>query len=237
MSETNFAAAFNAGRIAGDAHAVENTPYVVVPDDAKIESLEKLLRNPTRKRGKPQFQELESWVHYVNKHKDEHTMLFVDTRLLAFLAVVDHHGKDLAGWSEHVALFTPLKTVEWARWEANNKKKFSQKEFAEFLEENLEQIIKPVGAEVLEVARRLEAQTSVDFTSAVRLDNGNQEFRYEEKTEAKAGEKGAVQVPSVFKLGLALFEGGVAYELTARLRYGSRTGRWSSGMSCSIRIW
>jgi uncharacterized protein YfdQ (DUF2303 family) len=222
MSEegmNNYIAAYQAGLVAGEHHTVEKSPYVVVPECSKIESLEKLLDNPTRKRGKLQFHELESWVHYVNTHKDGQTMLFVDARTMIFQAVLDHHSPETPGWSEHVATFMPLKTVEWARWEAANKKKFSQTEFAEFLEENLEQIIKPVGAEVLEVARRLEAQTSVEFTSATRLDNGNQEFRYEEKTEAKAGEKGTVQVPSVFKIGLVLFEGGVAYELSARLRY------------------
>lgn len=209
----------DAGAAIAEVTDVNGVPYLVVPGNYTLHDLEKTLENPTRKRGCLQFDDAESFVLYVNDHKGREGVTRIFQRDGSFTCVFDHHGEDFAGWGGHKATYAPVKTEEWKRWVGKNKLKMSQSDFAEFLEENQQQIVTPAGAEVLEVATRLEAVKSVNFLSGVRLDNGNQAFRYEETTEARAGTKGELQVPSQFQIGLALFEGGDGYRVTARLRY------------------
>jgi uncharacterized protein YfdQ (DUF2303 family) len=216
--------ALEAGMELGDtkwADGEDSTPYVVVPAGARIESMEKLLPMPRRIRQHPKFREVGSFVAYVNAFKTEHSRIFVEFSETggAFMAILDYHAPDEPAWCEHRATYDCPATVEWKRWCQNNRKEMPQQTFAEFLEENLTAIVDPPGAAVLEIARKLVAKTTVDFVSAVRLENGNEQFVYEERTEAKAGEKGQLTVPSELKLGVKLFQGGDTYELKARLRY------------------
>lgn len=225
MDENDFKTAYEAGLRVGEVRHCEtdSKPFVVIPRDSAVEDLERLLAQPLRRIGTRHFTEIPSWVRYVNKHKDSRTMVYavVTDYWMKLLGILDDHGDDddHAGWRQHQAGFETQPTVEWKRWSGSNKREMGQREFAEFLEENLAQVLKPAGAEMLEVARRLEAKTTVDFTTAVRLDNGNEELRYEEKTEAKAGEKGVLQVPPGFTIGLVMFEGSAPYSIDARLRY------------------
>lgn len=226
MEVTDFKAAFDAGLAQSEIRTGHGgTPFVVTPDGSAIRDLESLLPNPKRKRGTVTLHEVESFVSYVNRHKTvDSTMLYgtvPNITKTVITAVFNDHGDQPAdaGWRDHRAMFTPKLTTEAARWNDNNKKQMSQADFAAFLEENLPNIIAPDGAQVLEVARRLEATTTVQFASATRLDNGNTALKYEEATEARVGEKGELLVPTQFKIGIVLFEGGPGYELAARLKY------------------
>lgn len=223
-TKTEYREAFEQGLTAGAARTELDAPYLLLPDQTRVESLEKFMATPTRKRGNASLVDAPSFVAFVNRHKtDTGTMLYAQVRDdgATFKVIFDDHGAhvDHAGWKEFRASFATQPTVEWKRWTGSNKKAMGQKEFAEFLEENMAQIVSPPAAEVLEVARRLEAKTSVNFVSGVRLNNGDSQLVYEETTEAKAGEKGELKVPEVFKIGLQLFEGSPAYEVTVRLRY------------------
>lgn len=223
-TRTDFDAAFQAGLNQSSIQNSLEIPFMLTPCGTTVHSLEKMMANPVRKRGSLKFADAGSFTAYTNKHKaDDITQLFATVREdgAVFTVIFDHHGQkpEYAGWGEHRAYFSTQPTVEWKRWTASNRKPMGQKEFSEFLEENLENIVAPAGAVVLEVARRLEAKTSVNFVSGVRLNNGDSQLVYEETTDAKAGEKGELKVPEVFKIGLRLFEGSAAYEVTARLRY------------------
>lgn len=221
MDDNNAETLLRAGAASGDIREVGGIPMVLVPRDYAMLSLEKHLAAPKRKSGVIAFEDAVSFARYIETHADDRTILLIATNPngASFEAVFDYHSKEQAGWKEHRARFALRQTVEWTRWINANGKKLTQQAFAEFLEENQAQIVTPSGAEMLEIATRLEATTSVAFVSGVKLQNGNQELRYEETTEAKAGTKGSLQVPTSFTIGLALFEGSAAYSITARLRY------------------
>lgn len=80
-----------------------------------------------------------------------------------------------------------------------------------------------IGAS-LEVARNLQAKKAVNFSSAIRLSNGEQQFTYAETIDGSSA-KGTIKVPEEFTLGIPVFLGGVLYEVRARLRYRIHEGQ------------
>jgi uncharacterized protein YfdQ (DUF2303 family) len=227
-NETEMRQVFEAGLNQAETRNVDagGEPFVLVPKETTVLGLEKYLAQPLRKRGKVNLGDVESFVRYVEMHKQNGSRIYADRNPtgVSLVCVLDDHedgneDRARAGWKQHTAYYTPRPTNEWLAWLGSNKTPHGQEEFASFLEDMQRTIVQPAGAAVLEVARRLEATKTVLFTSGIRLADGNAELRYEENTVATAGEKGTLEVPTLFKLGLELFEGSPAYEVTARLKY------------------
>lgn len=222
MDSNNIKTALDAGAASVAFQKVGDLPFVIVPDGYKHVSLEKLLPYPLRKRGTVNLDDAKSFISYVEDHSTtDRSVIYLKATPSAgtFVCVLDGHKTDSddAGWGEHRVIFAPQPTVEWLKWSGSDKVKMSQVKFAEFLEENLPQIVNPTGAQMVEIALELQAKTNVEFSSGLRLQNGNHSIKYEEVTEAKG--KGDLEVPGEFEIGVVLFEGGTAYRITARLRF------------------
>jgi hypothetical protein len=63
-----------------------------------------------------------------------------------------------------------------------------------------------IGNDMLAVSRGLEAKTDVRFASAVRLDNGQVRFKYEEDVSGSV-QDGLMEVPQKFAVGIPVFAG------------------------------
>jgi uncharacterized protein YfdQ (DUF2303 family) len=198
-------------------------PFVIVPQNHRRESLEDTLPAPLRKKVNLNFDEAESFIRYLSEVKSDRTRVFasVGDCSASFRAVIDFHGNadTEASWCLHNANYACPLTEEWQAWMGGNTRTMAQDQFAYFLEENGSWIVEPSSAEVLEVAKTLQAKKEVDFHSAIRLDNGAVQLKYLETINAKAGEQGAMIIPTQFKLGIAPFVGGSRYAVAARLRY------------------
>jgi uncharacterized protein YfdQ (DUF2303 family) len=105
-----------------------------------------------------------------------------------------------------------------------NRKQMTQVDFARFLEENLPDIVEPASADLLEVALTFEAKKSVEFSSGVRLANGQIQFQYDEVVRGTA-QKGSIEIPEQFVLGVAIHVGGPAYRIPVRLRWRLQEGK------------
>lgn len=199
----------------------EGKPFIIVPASATVRDLEAYLPSPVAIAEVVRCTEATSFLKYVNQFKTPETQLFASVCATGadFTAVLDYHGPGKPSWGQHMAIYNCPQTEEWKRWTAYNNAAMDQQEFAEFIEMNQAQVVSPSGATLLEIARSLVAKIKVDFTSGIRLNNGNVQLQYEQVTEAKAGEKGTLEVPEKFKLGLVLFQGGPAYAIDALLRY------------------
>lgn len=206
--------------VAKDAHFIGEggVPYTVVPNGFAVKSLEHLMASPARKRALVTVRDTESLLGYLRAHDEQRTAIFANDDALCVLAIVDYHGPAGPGFAEHVVELKLERRPEWKTWLEANKRAMNQATFAQFVEDNLPDIAAPVGAVVLEVVRTLEARKKVNFLSAVRLQDGNREFTYEEQTDASAA-KGTLKVPEVFTLGLQPFRGAAKYRLDARLRF------------------
>lgn len=199
---------------------VNETPFVIVPAGATLQSLEHLL--PPRRKARASFDEVGSFIDYVNTYKSEGTRVFAQLSSGTFNASLDYL---LAAPStegsrfDHGASLSLTLTEEAKRWLGLNGKVIPQLAFAEFLEDNHHFVTVPDGARMLEIALTLEATQGYQFKSAQRLQNGDQEIKWVEKTEGKAGKDGDLEIPAAFTVVFPLYEGGEFIELVAKLRY------------------
>ena len=211
------ATALSAGAALSKPITVGDGLGIVVPEGYALHDLEKQLPTPTRKRGAFKLRDAASFIAYFKKHQLAST-LYGRIDPPRFLAVFDDHRKDEAGWRDHIASYDCPLSPEWKTWLTANKKPFKQAEFAQFIEDNLPDIVEPAGADMLEISRTLEAKKKINFASGIRLSNGQQELTYEEQIEGTAS-KGKLQIPEMFVLGIPVLEGGPRYKVQARLRY------------------
>lgn len=170
---------------------------------------------PLRPTGNPLFLDGESFIAYLNKHKqDTHTELYADLSAGKVQAVIDWHaGASQPCWGVHRPILKFNPDPSWKRWNAVDRKLFSQQEFAEFLEDQRDDIVKPSAAEVMEACANLDITTTASFTSRVRLDNGTTQFVYSEDQRT-----GALQVPTQITLKVSPYDRLPPYAVTARIR-------------------
>lgn len=210
----------------------------VVPAGAtiKVYDLDALARplaaHPHRKTGTVYVQDADSFIGYIAKHELPCTEVYADTARQALVGVINAHAESTpaeaaennAGHGDHCVALELLATPEWKTWTALDKKPLNQQQFAEHLEDNAADVIHPDAATMLEIASSLVATTGSQFKSAVRLDNGEVQFRYEEDTRATAGQSGDLDVPQRFIIAIAPFVGSDPVEIEARFRYRINAG-------------
>jgi uncharacterized protein YfdQ (DUF2303 family) len=155
----------------------------------------------------------------------EISRIFFDQEHEAFQVIIDYHGGNgEPGWCEHIAGFVARRSEEFKAWMLQNKKQLTQVDFARFLEDNLPDIVEPEGATLLEVALTFEAKKDVEFASGVRLQNGQIQFQYNEVIRG-AAQKGTLEVPEQFVLGIPIHVGGPAYRIPVRFRWRLHEGK------------
>lgn len=174
---------------------------------------------PDRKTGTTVVCDAASFLAYFGKHSDEHSEVYADAERLTVTAVLDANTIEGARWGGHRVSLELRATEAWQQWIAKDGALLSQEAFAEFLEDHLPELLEPDSATMLEIAQSFQAAVKVDFQSATRLSSGQRQFQYLETQSAKAGQKGSLEVPEKFVVGLVPFEGSEGYQLTARLRH------------------
>lgn len=204
--------------------------------DGTIISLEKYHEAPWRKRAIVSTYETASFIDYVNRHKlTGQTHLFGQATELggSFSAMLDYHGivggesghvgpYNGPGWGDHQITLSLSSSPEWVRWVKLNGTYVSQEQFAEFIEDNMSDIIQPDAATVLEMAQGLQGKKTVQFKSGKNLKDGAIKLEYVEAIEVTGSSTrrdDSLQVPSRFTLALVPFVGAAGVEITARLRF------------------
>lgn len=161
-----------------------------------------------------------SFEAYLNKHGiEEETEIFACTTEAWFQATINAGTTDEAGWGDHTARLVLKASPEWLKWVQASGRLMDQATFAEFIEDNAQNIVEPSSAEILEIAQSLQVKRGVAFESGQRLADGNVQFGYREETTATAGSAGQLSIPATLTLALRPFDGGEAYKVTAHFRY------------------
>lgn len=211
-------------KLTAEVHRLaENARPYRVALDGSIQSLEGFLPAPVSVRGELQVYDAASFVDYVQRFKDADTVIFADKVARSFTAVLDYHAVGAPRWGRHRAVLAARETEAWKRWTAQDGEKMNQADFAQFIEDNIPDIAKPAGAELVEIARTLEAKKDVQFQSVIRPQNGSVNFHYSEQVQGNA-RGGDLAIPEEFILGLIPFEGCEKYKVVARLRYSIQAG-------------
>lgn len=186
--------------------------------------------NPRRKTGTFHAHTGAAFISYLEKHCLQQTEVWADIERRSVTAVVNAHdgvhddsgtyvGPMDAGWGDHRLELKLQHTPAWQAWTMHDGKFLTQAQFAELLEERLQDVVDPDGATLTEIARTFRATKAVAFESDTVLSSGQVQLGYREEIEAKAGRKGNIDIPEKFTLGLTPFEGGKPYAVLARLRF------------------
>jgi uncharacterized protein YfdQ (DUF2303 family) len=208
-------------------------PAASVPPGYKIESLSRF-HPATDAAGHLGLLTLACMVAYVKAQgAGPASAIFADREGKNIVAVIDWHAEaesKVPGWGRHRANYKLELTPEWQAWNGISGRPQPQAVFAEFVEENLPDIVEPDAATVLEVARNLSGNRKVKFGSARNLSNGDVALQWIEETEAGAGPNQETKVPSELKLKLPVFRGAeraTTFEVKAFLRYRIKDGALS----------
>jgi uncharacterized protein YfdQ (DUF2303 family) len=209
------------------------TPIALVPHGVTLQGLEEHLPAPIRIRQRLTVLDADTFISYINRFATAASAVFCNgPEGRTFTAVIDYHQPDAPAWREHSATYRCPITVEWGRWKEQDRKRMDQATFAEFIEENIKDIVQPNGllsapnaADMLEISRTLEAKKNISFRQGTRLDNGQVQLTYNEQIDGRAGETGQLSIPEQFFIGVKPFLGGDAFCIPARFRYRIAEGR------------
>ncbi len=205
-----------------------------VPDlgSGRWHDLETYLPSPKRKRGEVMVFDAASFNIVIADNSDAGDIaIYIDRNPIDphIKAVLNGHGRQGAGWGDLRVSLAFRKTPQWERWLKIDGKMLPQAEFAEFIEDNLEDIADPPGATMLEIASYLQATRSADFRSAVRLSSGVVQLQNLESIDAKVGTS-QIAIPEQFNLGIAPLLGATPYNVPVRFRYRIVDGKLMLGI-------
>jgi len=223
------------GKITGDVKDSGGLPFVVIPQDCKVQSLADLVYSryadkPHRIVQKVTVSDAASFLHYYSLFSDPNSRVFADESGTKITAILDYHaaGEGSPRWCDHTLTLAFEHSDEWDAWVSHSGvgNKMTQIEFAEFVEDHTPDIVKPDAATMLEMARTLQAKTDVDYSSAVRLSNGQVQLTYNEQVKGTYG-AGKVEIPESFAISIPVFTGSARTSIEARLRYRLVSGKMS----------
>lgn len=199
-----------------------NNDLVIVPDNCRIDSLEKFANKPLRTRKSVDVSSEKSFVDYVNHFKKDGSVVYFSTSAYSMQCVIDHFTPDKPSWCDHSVNYCCEKSDEWQKWSLNDKRKMNQSTFADFLEDSVKDIVDPSGSVLLEIATKFRVIKKAVFGSAKNLATGEFQFQYSEENQ-----KGTIEIPTKFTIGIPAFENGDGYSIEARLKYRLSEGHLS----------
>ena len=124
-----------------------------------------------------------------------------------------------AGWRQHRAILELRHSSEWADWAKIDNQLLEQTVFAEFVEDHISSIAEPDAGRLLDIAQTLKGHVDTQWKQQKLLANGQTAFVWEERVEAKAGQKGDLAIPNELTLALRPFQGSDPVGVDARFRF------------------
>lgn len=204
-------------RKAEAVQTIEGVPIVILAEGQRHIELDHLMPNPRSIKENVKVVSVDSFVSYWRRYSSASSVIFVDDKAHTVNAAFDYHNY-LPAWVRHKMTLSLLPTPEWVKWRQNSGKRLGQVEFAEFIQDNMTDVVNPDGATLLEIVTNLSNHRTAKFASNIRLDNGQVQFTYEEELKG-AATAGQVSIPQEFELGIRPFARCESYLVGARLRY------------------
>ena len=215
---------------------LDASPFVILRNDVGTEMvqwLEQIAQPPHRKTGSVKLNDAESFIAYYALHGNG-APVYATLQPAQFVAVLNDHTKEAAGYRDHRSIFKVAHSPEWESWTKHNGHGAafnSNESFALFLEENALDIVKPDAAQMLQIALNFRVNANVRFSTSQRLQDGNVELAFANVVNASAGSTagGKLKIPETFTIELPVFAGLNAkkYKVEARFRYRLRDGSLS----------
>lgn len=194
-----------------EAYLPDNTRanLLALPIDLKIQDLNHLMNNPLRIKESRSLNKPDGFCEYLNDFKNASTRIFGNPyETCVFNAVIDHHNIDLPEWGEHQAKLELKSTVPWSVWVNNEKNKMNHRQFINFIEDNIVDVVKPDHAALLESVR--------EFNSDERFTKKSEVKGHGQKIDV-SGELVISDIPEIITLGLSPYRYVKHYETEIRV--------------------
>lgn len=209
------------------ANVPNAVPFIVAMDENGAEKpvfLREVFDAPKRKTGTVKLSDADSFVKYFNQHGGGKQSIYATLQPARFVAVLNDHTADAPGFRDHRADFTVAFSREYKAWKEMDGKAFDGNEaFAYFLEDNLPDIIKPSGNDMLAIALNFKVNQQVKYGNLARLQDGNTELTYNNIVDASSTSDrgGKIKIPESFTLEIPIFDGlhSAKYKIEARFRF------------------
>lgn len=189
--------------------------------------------------------DLDSFIAHTNRFKDEDSIVFADNNRSkpSLNSVLDYHRIGSSGdpaFLQHQAKFNFPLSDEWQAWQGADAKPMKMADFAAFLEDRIIDVLPTDGLELnddqqrfvatlggerriadpaslMALATGLQVFENSEVSSAVKLSTGEAKMTFSSQHVDASG--GELKVPSLFVLGIPVFDNGPAYQILVRLRY------------------
>ncbi len=207
-------------------------PFVLVPEGFTLQTTPQVSL-PDWPKALVKLRDARSFITYFTDHKVERSRIYALLQPAKFLAVFDDFDTsaktgdtdEQADWRDFRAVFDVPASNEWTTWTGANKKPMSQTEFAEFLLDNMPDVVSPSGSELYDAALCFEASSSGSFIATQRLQDGSHNLQW----KADNNSAGSVKLPEFIGLSIPVFENESPVPIDARLRYRVTNGQ--------LKIW
>lgn len=196
---------------------VGKTPVLIAPEHMKVTSLEQFQEKPSRINQSVRFDELSSFIDYVNEFKDKGLKIFGkknEDHSIQVDAQLDYHQKDSPAWNSHLARMKFSLSPEFKGWAKLSDQFFPQDDFAEYLESVIHHIVEPDGATMLETVVFLEATRNQRIINAKTLQNGAVNFLFAEEVEIKSR-----PIPPKMTIEIPVYENTPPVKIDVLLKY------------------
>jgi hypothetical protein len=201
MSQNNIIETFLEHKVESKALDT-HTPALLVGGGNQVLNLEKYGERPLAIEYEREFDDLRGFVDYVNDYKGEDTVCFAgDGRLTAY---IDFHKKDAPSWSRHVVSYKIRRSNRWKIWENAHNSWMGQKEFSEFLDTGLNEIIEPTQSDILNLVKNFRA--TVNFDVDYEDVPGGTNFVYRKTVKSGSTKKETIEVPEYLTIQLQPFD-------------------------------
>lgn len=230
MNTENMPEAAVVARLAGQAVLPEQLEpgciYAVadLAGNYRIMDTDQWADRPSNKLTSRTVRDPRSFLSYMSRHAGPDAEVWADPAKSTVVGVIDSRtpqdgAASLPAHERHTVNLVLKPSPEWRAWAEVDDEMLSQASFADFLEQHSGELVSPAPAELVSVARHLEAAKSVEFVSGVRAQDGQLTLSYRETIKAKAGQAGELTIPERIELALRPFLAGPAYRVHARFRY------------------
>lgn len=174
----------------------------------------------------------QSLADYTNRFaKADESVVYVSNEGQCITLVVDHHTPSQPSWRKHIGHFAARLSDRYSAWKDRNGKLTPQEDFANWIEDHLNDITFPEAATVLEVIETMQATMRGAFRKVIRRDTGASVLQFDQEISATAGTGGRdLEVPRKLKIDVPIFESsGAPVPIEIAMRYRINGGQVSWG--------
>lgn len=204
-------------------------PLAIVPIDHKAIDLEPFADNPQRTRRKVTLSDSTSFFDYIERLKDDSSVVFVSPSLASISAsttiatcIFDYDTQDVPHWGDHTVGLQAKPSIAYAKLQGMNNKLFEQPDFAKAIKELSRFATSPQPADLLEIAHYLVLSSKGEFVNINDEISGSVDLTYKVKVTAavnSSSENRKLVVPEYIDFVLPLIEGSAPQHVRVEFLY------------------